>query len=397
MKAERASDDQRLMYVAMTRARRALVLPYFPSLRSLIEESWQESIGEIHDLFERLNGGYRHVNRRLDELQAEPAFAALTVTKPVAFPLPPEASLMLRRLTPRPPEELSFTRVAATGVPDREAARFEARKRESAGLVIASYTRLQGLRDALDRAATDRETELADEAPLPLSTTLAPAIPEEGTLAGGAEAGVLLHSLLELLPLGPPVPWEVFRQDPGVLRLTERELVRHGRPLGERDAALRLVHNALTHAWPVTGRPLTHLGAAAKVVRELEFLYPVAAPAGPGRAPTTLVKGFIDVLFEHDGRLHLADWKSDQLPDFTAGALAERVATHYALQVRLYTRALTRMFGLGERRAYEARFGGMIFVFLRGLSPGGPPNEGMTVVRPTWDELQDETRDLGGL
>ena len=397
MKAERSSDDQRLTYVAMTRARRALVLPYFPSLRSLIEESWLESVGEAHDLFERLNGGYRHVNRRLDELQGDPAFAALTVTRPVTFPLPPEAMQALHRRAPRAPEELTFTRLAATGVPDAEAARFEARKRQSAGLVIASYTRLQGLRDALERAETDRETELADEAPLPLRTTLAPAATEEGTLAGGAEAGVLLHSLLELVPLGPPVPWDVFRADPFVLRLTERELGRHGRPRGERDAALRLVHTALTHPWPVTGRPLTHLAAAAKVVRELEFLYPVATEGGPGRGPTTLVKGFIDVLFEHDGRIHLADWKSDRLPDFAPGALAERVATHYGLQVRLYTRALTRMFGLGERSAYEARFGGMIFVFLRGLSPDGPPSEGMTVVRPTWEELQDEALDLGGL
>jgi len=36
----------------------------------------------------------------------------------------------------------------------------------------------------------------------------------------------------------------------------------------------------------------------------------------------------------------------------------------------------------------------MFFVFLRGLTAGGPPDEGILARRPTWAEIQDETTDL---
>ena len=65
VKRERDGDDQRLFYVALTRARKRLFLPYSGNLPD--EEDVEPSTREE---YWRLAGGYRHVNRRLRELLA---------------------------------------------------------------------------------------------------------------------------------------------------------------------------------------------------------------------------------------------------------------------------------------------------------------------------------------
>ena len=97
----------------------------------------------------------------------------------------------------------------------------------------------------------------------------------------------------------------------------------------------------------------------------MEFLFPFPAEAGgPERG---FVKGFVDVIFEHEGRSYFGDWKTDRLPAWDAAAVAAHVDANYALQERLYALALVRMLGITDAAAYEARFGGTLYVFVRGL------------------------------
>ncbi len=88
-----------------------------------------------------------------------------------------------------------------------------------------------------------------------------------------------------------------------------------------------------------------------------------------------MVRGFMDMVFEHDGKFYLLDWKSNHLgrrvEDYGREAL-EREMTRklYSLQYLLYTVALNRY--LSMRVAdynYSAGFGGVVYVFLRGVSP----------------------------
>ena len=44
----------------------------------------------------------------------------------------------------------------------------------------------------------------------------------------------------------------------------------------------------------------------------MEFLFPF--PAAAGGADAGFVKGYVDVIFEHEGRTYFGDWKSDLLP-----------------------------------------------------------------------------------
>jgi hypothetical protein len=86
--------------------------------------------------------------------------------------------------------------------------------------------------------------------------------------------------------------------------------------------------------------------------------------------------------------VYVADWKSDFLPSWDAGAVAAHVANNYALQARLYALALVKMLSITDREQYEGRFGGMVFVFLRGLP------EGLLLARPSYDDIQAWQRDL---
>ena len=87
------------------------------------------------------------------------------------------------------------------------------------------------------------------------------------------------------------------------------------------------------------------------------------------------LKGFIDLVFEHDGRFYVADWKSNRLgmrqADFGEAAVDAAMAKHgYHLQHVIYTLALNRF--LAQRLpdyAYERHFGGVFYLFVRGVRP----------------------------
>ncbi|HWT34636.1 MAG TPA: PD-(D/E)XK nuclease family protein, partial [Paraburkholderia sp.] len=87
------------------------------------------------------------------------------------------------------------------------------------------------------------------------------------------------------------------------------------------------------------------------------------------------VKGFIDMIVEHQGRFWVIDWKSNHLgdtrDDYAAAPLDEAMASHaYHLQALLYTVALHRYLRLRlPGYAYETHIGGYLYLFVRGVRP----------------------------
>ncbi|MDM0069723.1 exodeoxyribonuclease V subunit beta [Variovorax sp. J31P207] len=98
-----------------------------------------------------------------------------------------------------------------------------------------------------------------------------------------------------------------------------------------------------------------------------------------------MLKGFIDLVFEHEGRYYVADYKSNWLgprdADYTPAALRDAVLQHrYELQYVLYVFALHRL--LRSRLAdydYERHVGGAVYLFLRGHAA---PGQGLHCERP---------------
>ena len=93
--------------------------------------------------------------------------------------------------------------------------------------------------------------------------------------------------------------------------------------------------------------------------------------------------GIIDLVFEHQGKYYLADYKSNFLganlenyrPEALAHAMLER---RYDLQALLYSLALHRY--LRQRLPdydYKQHFGGYFYLFLRAMRPASGATRGV--------------------
>ena len=98
-----------------------------------------------------------------------------------------------------------------------------------------------------------------------------------------------------------------------------------------------------------------------------------------------MLKGFMDLVFEHEGRYYVADYKSNWLgPDdasYTAAKMrAQILHSRYELQYVLYLFALHRL--LKARLPgydYDRHIGGAVYIFLRGTHA---PGQGLHIERP---------------
>ncbi len=109
---------------------------------------------------------------------------------------------------------------------------------------------------------------------------------------------------------------------------------------------------------------------------------------GLGKADRILrgmLKGYIDLIFEHDGKYYIADWKTNRmdgdLESFEidpAKPLESRIAkeiahSQYAIQWALYAVALHRhLQNTLPGYDYATHFGGVRYCFVRGMSPERP-------------------------
>ena len=152
----------------------------------------------------------------------------------------------------------------------------------------------------------------------------------------------------------------------------------------------------IEHAWLPAAAAFSLRAAAAhrSPFRELEFelridradpaqLRALLAPLGSTRLPdrvqlTGLLRGFIDAVFEHDGRLWIVDWQWNRLgdapDDYAPAALgAAMQSSGYRLQAMLYCVALQRRLDLMRPGARALSLGGIAYVFLRGAGLAQAP------------------------
>ena len=97
-----------------------------------------------------------------------------------------------------------------------------------------------------------------------------------------------------------------------------------------------------------------------------------------------MMHGFIDLLFEHDNKYYVADYKSNHLGNEPASYNAENMTAaiqshQYDLQYVIYSWALDRFLQhkLGENYDRASHFGGVYYLFLRGMSPNYPIGTGV--------------------
>ena len=129
--------------------------------------------------------------------------------------------------------------------------------------------------------------------------------------------------------------------------------------------------------------------------RVIQRYDPLSAKAGDlgFHSVQGMLKGFIDLVFEHQGQYFILDWKSnylgDSVSDYHGDALNNAMAEHrYDLQYQIYALALHRF--LRSRLPdydYHAHFGGVYYLFLRGMD--GQSEHGVFYARPSLALLND--------
>lgn len=110
---------------------------------------------------------------------------------------------------------------------------------------------------------------------------------------------------------------------------------------------------------------------------------------GDHSEPGGMMKGFIDLIFEHQGRYYISDWKSNHLgnsySDYSQEKITGEMEKHnYFLQYYIYSAALIRYLKqrLGDRYSYDEHFGGIYYFFVRGMNPGTGNSTGIFRDRP---------------
>jgi exodeoxyribonuclease V beta subunit len=381
---EIADEDRRVLYVALTRARARLYLPRCPEGRLAF------------------TGPYGFLRPILDRVLSGADTRGLFHCVPVACPGEPPLALPAL-----PPAALSVWQPPQLPA-DVPATEFQRIARERAGFVVTSYTGVKRRHggfvvpeEPADMATANEPAEYAEAAPID---------PRE--LERGRLSGIFLHAILEQVPLDglaasrSSARWAA---QPEIAQLLARLARRHERDPDQIAHAAHLVHTALFTPLRIGDCVVPGLGLQRPSLREVEFLYPIPEQSHPllGQAGLAmedgagwsigrgLVKGFIDYLFEREGRIYLCDWKGDWLPAWDADRVRTHCENNYQIQARLYTLAVLRLAGLNDRAAFERRFGGVLYCFLRGMRPGDE-QAGIYFRRPDWETVLDWQAEMLG-
>jgi exodeoxyribonuclease V beta subunit len=239
----------------------------------------------------------------------------------------------------------------------------------------------------------DRDESVADGG-LPLAAVV-PGGAEKSIFSfpKGARAGIFMHGIFEKLDFASP-------SEGMILELVEKGLERYNFDKDWLPCITEMVHNVLDSSLASSDGSFT-LGFLCRKswITELEFFFPLRfitssalagllqtyglLPCGVDLASLAsmlqfipvrgMLMGFMDMVFEQNGRYYLLDWKSNHLgntaddygPDSMRPAMQQNL---YVLQYLLYTVALNRFLSLRVANyRYGSHFGGVIYVFLRGV------------------------------
>ena len=215
------------------------------------------------------------------------------------------------------------------------------------------------------------------------------------TLGRGANVGTALHSIFEHLNFNDEASWEQTIIDASryYSNIIKEDAIHH---------FLQLVKEVMTTEIGTSDDKFNLQSISnEQKVPELEFLFSFENVNKTAVAKVLateaklngevdiegLMTGFIDLIFEHNGKFYILDWKSNHLGNNIesyneAGMEEAMTGSNYHLQYLIYTVAMKRY--LAQKIInfdYDKHFGGVIYVFLRGVRWTG--NTGIYYKKPS--------------
>lgn len=393
-KKEALAESVRCLYVAVTRAKNLCVVYWGP-----FHEAGKSPLGHLLELSTNSKIQKKRIGKSEDDF-----FESLNILEQAS-----KGTINVTRVdssqkyAPTPYHSLK------DGLSDPVARKFS-----RVSLKSFSTTSFSGM-------ISDRSDELTDRDPEGRSHPLQEPVPEgissQSLLADfprGVKAGDFFHEILERMDFQNQEDWEALISEclelhgwepESLLEPVKRTLERLCRtPLGDRG-----------------GSELYHIGFNQRLC-EVEFSFPIKSvtPSSLARLFRNddgtgvrfserlesldfhigdgFMQGVMDLVFEQNGKFYLIDWKTNWLgrmtEDYRSEAIRVAMNEHlYPLQYHLYVLALHLY--LGKRLSgydYEKHFGGIYYVFLRGVDPE-IPGSGIFHDRPL-RTLIEQLRDL---
>ena len=385
---DRLREDLRLWYVALTRARHALWVGWSAVKRGNGKTCVNHGSAAGHLL------GRGHEPEAADWLSKLQALQTDALGQPLSVHLKIAPNDVPLTLWHKPAQSTEL----------REALNCTARIDKS--WTIASFSRLT--RDLSSQALAPLVLHLnpprpADDEPPEDAAMPMASVANTGALAPwhgfakGPTAGNFLHDQLEWLAA-----------DGFVLDASKAERLKYrcenAGYTAQADDVLEWLSRVV--AQPLRG-PNAPLNALGDLLPEMEFWLPaerlharqvdalcqqhllpgVSRPQLPDAHLHGMLMGFADLVFEHEGRYWVLDYKSNHLgaddAAYTAQALDAAMAQHrYEVQAALYMLALHRLLRARLGSAYDPaqQLGGAVYLFLRGID--GPAGGCCTLPAP---------------
>ncbi len=385
---DRLREDLRLWYVALTRARHALWVGWSPVTRG----SGKSCVNHNSAAGHLLGGGL--------DLEAADWLPKLQALEKDAD----EQRLSVQLVSVSEDVPLTVWQRPARATELSDALVCTARIDKS--WTIASFSRLT--RDLASQPLAQMSLHMttprpADDEPPVDAQALPAAAVATGSLAPwhgfakGPSAGNFLHDQLEWLAA------DGFTLDaPKAERLKKR--CENAGYTTQADVVVQWLTRVVAQPLRGAGSPLN---ALSTLLPEMEFWLPaerlharevdalcqqhllpgVSRPQLPDAQLHGMLMGFADLVFEHEGRYWVLDYKSNHLgaddAAYTTQALDAAMAHHrYEVQAALYMLALHRLLRsrLGEAYNPAQQLGGAVYLFLRGID--GPAGGSCTLPAP---------------
>jgi exodeoxyribonuclease V beta subunit len=232
----------------------------------------------------------------------------------------------------------------------------------------------------------------------------------------GARAGIFIHDIFEALD---------FTDDNAIAGVVGKKLGEHGYDPCWQETLGKMIRKVLAAPlYPsVPGLRLSAVSPSC-CLRELGFYFPLR-PVTPEKLARIFagkdlpeyylrqmerlnflpaqgyMNGYMDLVFRFADRFYLIDWKSNLLgtsiDNYSREALKRVMADdYYFLQYHLYVLALDQYLKsrLGATYDYERHFGGVFYLFLRGIDPERGDDYGIYRDRPAPDTIAALSREL---
>ncbi|MBF0239784.1 MAG: UvrD-helicase domain-containing protein [SAR324 cluster bacterium] len=388
---EQQQENQRLLYVALTRAKARLYLWHVP---------------------QHPNG-----KKRIYNISPQGTYAALMDSLDAIIDNPQERTdiFSVSRIAPTDSEQSPLAQsphqISDKGL-DSDLARLpsvhkinselEQFRQKRKGFVVTSYSKMKREQQQTEsmEPVVNQEKSMLEPPREHDETTMnvAPGVKEKD-LPGGANTGNFLHELLERVffpSLENSITPEGWLERPKTRGLFEELIRKYG-------ISAEFINQSASLVWHTLMNPVTiHdksflLSECDRHLREMKFYYPIPEPlhrwclskpdVESGDSGWTIRHGFlngsIDFIFEQDGKVYFVDWKSDRLPDYSTEFLEQAVHSHYDIQMKIYTLAVLRWLKIQTEADFNDRFGGLMYLFLRGT----PKQQGVYFFQPQWKDV----------